>query len=505
MSIISKNDNEKKKISERTKRTFRFGVNAVVLTVAFIVIAVLFTVLVEKLPLTLDLTTEGLYSVTDNTKNYLDRLESDPEALPIEITVLLDRVKAESNAYSTEYDISNVVKVLDIYDRYNKITVNYVDPNKNPSIVTDILKSVDDGSGSIKTSTLVSDCGEGDSIVKCGNKVKLIELSDMFATKTDSTYGLSYISGVQIETMVTGAILHVTQESAPHIYFSTGFGEKSLSDYSVLIYDLEFMGFAVDKVDLTKTGIPEDAAILIFIGPKTDLSATITDELEDWFSNSTGNAVFLMDTDITGTELTNFNYIFNLFGLKINNDVVKESGEKSIAGNTLAFKSTTITAGALSQVPNTEVTVENTRSIEMLTNTIARSTANALIQTSKYATTSSIPSGNEKTGQVTVAASGEYYGGTTEAKIILTGSSENAKDKYDYGNTMSRLLLKSINWMYESTLSNEATSIDAKVYNTTTVSVTNNQSNVIAVICIVVYPAIILICGLVIWLRRRHL
>ncbi len=498
---------EKRHLSDKTKRTFKFGTNAIVLTIVVVVVAVLFTVLMEKLPMTLDFTSEKLYSISDISKNMLDKLEKDGNK-KVEMTVLLDRTKAESNAYSTDYDISNVVKVLDIYDRYDCIDVKYVDPNKNPSVVTDVLGALIEKDGVINTqiSTLVSDCGEGDVIVKCGDKAKIVSISEMFATKADTTYGFDYVSGVQVETVITAAVLHVTQESAPAIYFSTGYGERSMSKFSVLTFDLEFMGYSVSEIDLTKESVPSDAAILFFMGPKQDLSARATEQLEEWFANSRGSAVFMMDTDNAGTDLPNFNYIFNLFGLRINNDIVKEASSKSIAGNTYAFKTTTITQGAFGTIPNTEVTVENSRSISLVDDGIQRCDSYPLVQTTRDAKTISIPGGKESGESIqTVMASGEYFGGTTEAKIILSGSSENVVDHYQYGNRMSGLLLKAVNWMYESTLENEATEIDAKIYNTTTVSVTEKQSRWIAIGCIIVYPLIILSCGLVVWLKRRHL
>ena len=60
--------------SEKTRRRFRFGTNSILLMIAVITAFVLLNLALERLPLTLDLTTEQRYSITDTTKKRLSAL-----------------------------------------------------------------------------------------------------------------------------------------------------------------------------------------------------------------------------------------------------------------------------------------------------------------------------------------------------------------------------------------------------------------------------------------------
>ena len=111
--------------SEKTRRRFRFGTNSILLMIAVITAFVLLNLALERLPLTLDLTTEQRYSITDTTKKRLSALEKD-----IEIIALFDRTKGESDT-----NRSMVIKILDLYDAYDRVTVRYVNPDTNPSFV----------------------------------------------------------------------------------------------------------------------------------------------------------------------------------------------------------------------------------------------------------------------------------------------------------------------------------------------------------------------------------
>lgn len=78
-------------IKREDKRRFRYGTNSIVLTVVVIVVAVIVNVVLESLPLTIDLTEQKLYSLTKDSIRLLDNIEK--EGKEVEITALYDRVR----------------------------------------------------------------------------------------------------------------------------------------------------------------------------------------------------------------------------------------------------------------------------------------------------------------------------------------------------------------------------------------------------------------------------
>ncbi|MDB5107314.1 MAG: putative ABC-type uncharacterized transport system involved in gliding motility auxiliary [Candidatus Binatus sp.] len=72
------------------------------------------------------------------------------------------------------------------------------------------------------------------------------------------------------------AILQISQDSNKHIYFTIGHGERDLFDpdrnagYSQWRNLLEQNNYQIDNVSLFASGVPEDAKVLVSLGPRKD-------------------------------------------------------------------------------------------------------------------------------------------------------------------------------------------------------------------------------------------
>ena len=484
------------KLSEKTKRRFRYGTNSIVLTAVVIVIAVIVNVVLEKLPLTFDLTAQKLYSLTEDSEKILDRIEK--EGKQIEITALFDRVKGEADERR-----SVVIKMLDRYNRYNNITVKYVDTDRDPSYV---VKTVGQ--------ERASEYSKGDYIVKCGDKIRRIAANDMYATQMNIYTLSNQLVGYTIEKSVTSSILFVTSDNIPKIYISNGFGESNLAQYSLLLSNIKYMNFEVENIDLSKDDIPEDATILFFIGPKKDLSLRAYDNLSNWFDEGGHHAVFMMDYDLSGTDFDNFNKLFDTFNLRINNDVVFESSKYHLSNLPMRFDATTRTAGALSKVSQRKVKVFETRTIDVLSRTNDYVQADAIIVSSPEARAVPIEEGsgdglNENKGVVgthVLAASSTYTRAQSSSKILLTGSSLNVRDDYvaTYSSEAGSVILYTLQWMHSSLNEGDYIPVVAATSGGA-IAVTDRQKDMLGLFSIIIWPSCILVAGGVIWFRRRHL
>lgn len=479
------------KLSEKAKRRFRYGTNSVILMVAVVVIAVLVNVLLEQLPMSVDITSESLYSITDKTKEILNSLDKD-----VEIYALYDRAKGEAKTGT-----STVMKYLDIYDSYDHVSVEYIDMDKNPSFVRETAGE-----------DAASDYSSGDYMVKCGSHIKHIPASNMYETETSfNSSAFQYEStttGISAESCLSGAIVYVTSQEIPVVYMSTGNGEATLDAYSKVRLNIQNNNFDIRELDLNQNDIPKDCAVIMFVSPASDLSTVALNRLKTWFNTTNGNVICLMDYLQSGIELPNFNAIFELFNLKLNNDVVKETSDYCMTGKPQWFTAVTLSPSdsPLEGISQNAGYFFDSRSIDLLSKTSEYSDSAALVKTSQGATATSIVTGEESTGEKVLMASGRYQGGTEVSKLLLTGSSLNLQDSYIQSTgsaTAGGILVRSLNWMYSN--SNEGDLIPAKEYNTDVISVTQNQANVLGVIGIIVYPLLILAVGIVIWFRRRHL
>lgn len=103
------------------------------------------------------------------------------------------------------------------------------------------------------------------------------------------------------ERALTAAILDVSNPSKKKIYFLTGHGEMSLDDaspdrgLSTLEAELKARNFAVEPLDLALAGkIPEDAAVIVIVGPQGRFDAREEELLRQYLSNRAGRLLALL-------------------------------------------------------------------------------------------------------------------------------------------------------------------------------------------------------------------
>lgn len=489
---------EKKVISARLRRDFRYGTNAIILVAAVLVVFVLTNLALESFStsLTLDLTKEKLYTIGDVTDKNLKALQQD-----VEIVALYDRTKGESDT-----DRAEVIRVLDQYAQYDHVKVSYKDPDSNPGLIRNLVGETD-----------ASSYSEGDYIVKSGDKTRRIAASDMFVYETYQLF-YQYKSAIQVEQKLTSAILFVTSDAYPVVYCATGHEEKSRSEFTYVFNGIESLGCDIRDLDITQIEkMPEDATILIFLGPKYDLTDTEASMVEQWLEQEGGQLIFCGDYDQKGESFENFNKILTkLYGLSINLDLVEETdADKKInkANKDSAFIGTSVSEGPLADLQSTyDIYLFSTRSVKVYAqdSDVTYIENYPLIQSAQSAKSTDFD-GNVTEGVQVVAAAAMNSGTrgmVTHAAVF--GSTLGISDAYyeQYGNLVYNEISTfgyTVHWMVSDYGTNEGNLIEAKVYDATTVSLDKGQSNMLAVVSMAVIPALIIGGGVVVWLRRRHL
>ena len=487
---------EKKFFSSRVRRDFRYGTNAFVLVAAVLVVFVVVNLILESFgsSLTVDLTREQLYSIGDVTDKNLKTLNQD-----VEIVALYDRTAAEADA-----DTAEVIKILDLYDAYDRVTVSYEDPDQNPSLLRDLVGEKQASSYSV-----------GDYVVKCGEQTRQIQASDMFVYETVN-YFYRQKTGIRVEQKLTSAILYVTAEEHPVIYCTTGHGEKSWSQFAVAFSHFEQQGCDIQEIDLAQVqAIPADAAVLCVLSPKKDLNEVERAMIDQWLAQDGGKFVFCADEDPAWTPLTNFNQILEeYFGLSVNSDVMYETDDTykiSYANSEKAFWGVSVANGPVT-VSQQPVALFSTRSLRLLSlnadNTYI--TNYPIMQTFPTAKSVNGLDGSELEGVQTVAAAAINNRNSKESRGVVVGSTLGLSDTYyeQYGqilNTNIAFFDMSIDWMLD--LSNEGDLIETKTYDGVTTKILLDEGTVdmLAVVSMVILPVVIIGFGLVVWFRRRHL
>lgn len=484
---------KKEKISKNT--------NWVITLVAVIAIVFILCYIVGLLPSSLtniDMTTEKLYTLTDTTKKVLGELDQ-----KVTIYALYDRLTGEQDVASMGK--AEIVRILDLYDESPSVDVQYVDLDRNPAF---LKNKVGD--------SLASSYTNEDYIVECGDNVRKVENDSLYASEVIEEY-YTYVSGLQAERKFTSAILKVI-ETPPVIYYSTDFGEQDIRYYSKITDFIENSGYDLKPIELKTQDIPEDATSLVFFGPTGDITDEVLNKVDRWLKKGY-SAFFFMDIKnfrdgkIIYDDFKYFNTLFANYGIALEKTIVEGDDETTIkSGDVSVIKASTSIAGSLEKLSSSmEFYAMNSRSL-ILDNMGQYSEAEAIVKTTSGAKSISVDNENEsRNGQAVLAASGKCTAGTKTSRICVFGSSHSFLDAMAqmFGSTTTQTVLStSMEWMDMGVNENIGDTIEVKKYNsimTSRVEATENQVKTIAIISIFVVPGIILIIGIIVFIRRRHL
>ena len=242
----------------------------------------------------IDLTSEKLYSLTDQTKEFVNNMQED-----VTIYVIVNEDNQDTTLGQTlqRYD-----------DLSDHITVEYVDPTVNPRFHTQYT----DSTISINSLIVVSD-----------KRNRVIDYSDIYESSFDYSTYTSTTTGYDGEGQITSALDYVLSDDLPKVYLTEGHGEYSLSSSFTDALTKENVEYeTINLMDYDT--VPEDTACLIINGPQSDLSADDADKVTSYLES--GGKVILI-TGYTGSEMPNRDDLLKYMGMSIADGLVVEQDQ----------------------------------------------------------------------------------------------------------------------------------------------------------------------------------
>lgn len=282
---------QKKKFSVSTGRIKRSAFSTGLIA-AVIAVAVLANYGITFLPDSVkqfDVTDEGLYQISDQTKEVLAGLTED-----ITVYVLNSKDKAD-----TILD-RMVGKYADASDH---IKVEYKDPALYPEFASKY------SADSIESNSL---------IVESSKRYKVIPNSNMYETEMDYETYSQKVTGFDGEGRLTSAIAYVTGDDLPMLYQICGHGELAIS--GALQTSIEKENVTLSDMNLMEVDkIPEDAAGIVIMAPTEDYSKEDADKIKQYLDDG-GKA--LVVTTWTEEKLTNLLSVFEAYGMTLTDGLV---------------------------------------------------------------------------------------------------------------------------------------------------------------------------------------
>ena len=544
------------------RRSISIALTAVIIILVF-ALNIIFSAICESKRLYIDMTPEGIYDISKTTDTLFDeyvipeleeamksgKLDTRKGAYKIIFLNDEDSIKngyVESTAqskltisesFSAFFNNNDIINARDalkqVYEyakeyekRYDFIEVLCVDPDERPDLLESYVKHTVDAELE-HTDVIISDFNGTYSIFK---------YSLFFRKDSSNGYKLFAFSG---ESRITSAILSFCTNDAV-AYITTGHGEttSSLTAFRDL---LNTVGFTVEDIDLTRDEIDERAKLIIINSPKTDFFGVDDDVNEikilDDFLDAGGHLMAFLDYKYETPELEGF---LSDWGIFFNHALVAEDAAHSLSddGKIISAEFNRDESQLGYQLGSTLLSLDSLpKAVVADTQTMylrAPNSAHTDVDVSPVLLASAAAKGlvydteKEEFGKE-VSEAGNYYlvltsetqklerkingrtvSGEFYSYLLAGGASSFIDDKYIDGNKYSNsdLLFTILHAMIMDDLPIESQTITFTEYQLDLTFDTNTTANEVYswfTVMAAVIPALFIVAGIVVYVRRRHL
>lgn len=464
----------------------KHGGYASVLTVLMFTGFLVLNLMVENFGWQIDMTSRGVFTLSQNTRDILETLNEDV------IIYVLARRNGED---------PQIMAALDLYAQASdRIRVQTVDADQNPAFVARFDPA---GTG----------LRNGSIIVVGDNSFRSIQGVDLFSVDWRNPQS-PQILGLNVESRITNALLFVAVGSTPVIYEMTGQGQINLAQQGVqrrLGEHFRNANFELRSINLAQAPyVPEDAAIVALVRPQSDISWGESEKLLTWLSE--GGKLFVA-IELAAGELPNLARVLGQFGIGIPAAVLVDPNRNFNSGQPLELwpqlAETSITKPLVDA--NFQVFTPLARPVITLGETPHGVTIEPLLLTSTdsfFRENLEIPSpgitSEDVPGPHPVAARAvarEFVTGREIGRLVVVGDvdfialSDQINGNLDF-------LMNSFAWLEDQ---EEALSIRPRLTVQFPMQTTGMQKLVYGSLFVVIIPLVVLVLGLITWLRRRHL
>lgn len=475
--------NISKVLSKFKTRKFKVGSIATTITVAITAIIVVINLIVgqltDKFSLSLDLTQNKIFSLTDQSVNFIKNLDKD-----VEIILLSDEnTFIQTNSYFAQ--ANSVLKKYDLNS--DKIKLTYVDTIKNPTYLNEYHDE---------------NLTENSIIVKSGDKHKIITVQDIFDIQR-SYYG-STIAGSKAEQELTSAILYVTSQNQTTIAILKGYGEQDSTAFQEI---LKKNNFNIVEISLLTQEIPEDVKLAIIYGSERDFDTPSIEKLEKFLSSGEKNLLYALNPN--QAEAPNLNSFLEKYSIKVKEGLIYETNMQNVISNAFEAVNDYADEEYKNDLKNTDIPVlmPYCRPLEVT------NAENAKILLQFSSTAGILPKGADQNFDFAGNVSGPIPSVVVSAVKTDSGKDSNLAVIASYGALMPDYLSSNAlnNSAYFVNMVNKMTNredvgitIESKSIGGKELGINKSTADLIGIIMAIILPVGILIFGTIVFLKRKN-
>lgn len=450
-------------------RSTRYGANMIVYSVLFVALLTGINWLGARYNHRIDMTEEGIFTLSPQAKSVLDGLDRD-----LELQAFLEGGRNPE-----------VESVLESFAAFSpRVVVKLIDPEQQP------------------------------------------ELAQKFSVRAYGTVRVQY--GEQAtsvdqptEEAVTNAIIKVTRAKTKVIYFVQGEGEPSIDDvqtpggYGQAKADLENEQYRVEPLVLVQEGtVPEDCDVLALAAPLRPLMEHELKAIQDYLDGG-GHAILLLPPQ-TGAELKP---LLSSFGIELGDDVVVDQMVRLFQGPALGLNPMVETYGAhpITSDMRERTIFPLTRSVSpaetkpgLIVTSIAKTSPSSwaesdldtLFEQSQASLEEGDQAGPISVGVAATADLPELGRGEGQARLVVYGTAALGDNQHLNMLFNRDLFLNSFGWLGGQ---EELVSIRPRTLRSSRVQFSREEASTIFYLSVLIVPELLLVLGLAVWWRRSSL
>lgn len=246
----------------------------------------------------IDVTGNGLYSIGEASRTIAAELEQ-----PVTIFYLAPKGRTSGKD-------ENIERILTAYaDASEKITLRHIDPDLDPYFYADYS----DTPLSLNSVVVINE--------ESGAH-KAFDMSQLITAQLDTSTLTSYITGYDAEGQITGALQELTGEDVRgRAYIVTGHEEQPFEEE--FLSRFARAGLETMPLDLSASPVPEDAALVVISLPLTDYTKEESARLISYLEE--GGSLFFNAYFRADTKTPNLNEVLSFYGVSLLNGVVVET------------------------------------------------------------------------------------------------------------------------------------------------------------------------------------
>ena len=526
---MAKTNQNKGAMKTKDKRNLKYGSLSVTITVIFVALVIILNIITTSLSSVqgwyTDMTASSFYSLSDPFVEEMNKLldSGDGEEIYLNIVLFSEEDVFRSYSSTTQILYQTFKELVERYDNFNLVAYN---TTVHPELAEKYKKTALD--------TLALDDIVFELCDKNGNALpnvpaKKYTSRSFFVVNSET----GNFTGYNAETKILSAVaLLAGKAERPTAYYLQGHAEPTLEEASDWREVLEIACFELKEINLIDEDFDTQSKddIVIINCPKTDLIHTTDfseiNKLKVFLGNTHGNMIVVEDASVPKLRaLEDFLSEYGLgFGTSVKDNAHSVSGSgaaKIFADYSQTYDPNktdkTVSDKILERLfgsrkpkdlPTTifttpkEVLILDSR--EIVTGSNARAIAYPLLKS--YNTAQTIKGETTVEGSVALLGVSNIIWELNEDEdsyVIAVSSSDFLSSEYESSHANRNIMLELLRLAWDSTVYYD--DIKYKPFEDTSLTdVSTAAANTWTMVCVVAIPAAISICGLVVYVRRRH-